>query len=192
MTEDDVRALLASAAGPEPGAPPVEQIVRAGRRRARRVRITQVAGTVTAVAAVATAVWWGVHPQDGPLLAATPTCPAVVPEGVLPAWARGGFSAPEPVMPYVLGERGEIVAILWPDLAAPPPAGHANKILWVAREPIVEPFTITARLGTAVVTSTVQTGPGPSTFDVPGPGCWTFDLRWGRNQDTLVLPYSAG
>jgi hypothetical protein len=96
------------------------------------------------------------------------------------------------VLPYVLGQRGEIVAILWPDLAAPPRAGQNNKILWVARDRGPEPLAITARLGSATVTTTVQGGPGPSTIDVPGPGCWTFDLRWGTHQDTLVLPYRAG
>jgi hypothetical protein len=192
MIEDDVRQLLATAAGPEPEEPPVERIVAAGRRRGRRLRIVQVTGTVAAVAAVASAIWWGVHPQDGPLLAAAPACPAVVPAAVLPVWARAGFTDPAPTMPYVLGERGEVAAILWPDLVAPPREGHNNKILWVAREHTTEPFTITARSGTDSVTTTMQQGPGPSTIDVPGPGCWTFDLRWGTHQDTLVLPYGAG
>lgn len=165
----------------------------AGRRRARRVRFAQVTGTAAAVAAVAVVVWFGVYPQTGPsLFAAAPTCPAVVPAAVLPDWARGGFTEPEPVQPYVLGQRGEIVAILWPDLAAPPREGQNNKILWGARDRGPEPLTITARLGSATVTTTVQGGPGPSTIDVPGPGCWTFDLRWGTHQDTLVLPYRAG
>lgn len=197
MIEDELRRLLAIAAGPEPGAEPgavpVEQIVGAGRRRAARMRFAQVTGTAAAVAAVAGAVWFSVHPQAGPsLFAAAPTCPAVVPVAVLPDWARGGFSEAEPVMPYVLGQRGEIVAILWPDLVAPPQDGRGNKILWVAREHTAEPFTVTARLGTTTVTTTMQQGPGPSTIDVPGPGCWTFDLRWGTHQDTLVLPYRAG
>ena len=193
MIEDDVRHLLATAAGPEPGAAPVERIVIAGRRRARRVRFAQVAGTVVAVVAMATGIWWGVHPQEGPsMFAAAPSCPAVVPSAVLPEWARAGFSDAGTAMPYVLGERGEVVAILWPDLVAPAPDGRNNKILWVTREHTTEPFTITAHLGTATVTTTMQQGPGPSTIDVPGPGCWTFDLRWGTHQDTLVLPYTAG
>jgi len=193
MIEDDVRHLLATAAGPEPGPAPVEQIVGAGRRRARRVRFAQVTGTVAAVAAVAADIWWGVHPQSGPsLFAAAPTCPAVVPAAALPEWARAGFSEAGMTMPYVLGERSEVVAILWPDLVAPAPEGRNNKIRWVVREHTTEPFTVTARLGTATVTTTMQRGPGPSTIDVPGPGCWTFDLRWGTHQDTLVLPYGAG
>ncbi|MGI5127005.1 hypothetical protein ACQEVB_09355 [Pseudonocardia sp. CA-107938] len=186
MTEDDIRALLATAAGPDPGPVPVDRIVAAGRRRARRVRIAQLAGTVAVVAGIAGAVWAEV--PDRSLPTAASTCSPVEP-AVLPDWARGGFSEPEPVMPYVLGERGEIVAILWTDLHAPAPAGRTNKILWVAKDHSPEPMTITARLGTTTVTSTMQQGPGPSTFDVPGPGCWTFVLRWGRNQDTLVLPY---
>ena len=178
MIEDDERQLLATA--------PVEAIVDAGRRRARRVRIAQVAGAVSAVAVLAAAIWTGVHPQ------AAPTCPAAVPATVLPGWARAGFVEPETVMPYMVGQRGEVVAILWPALAAPPRDGHTNKILWVAREHTTEPFTITARLGTTTVTTTMQQGPGPSTIDVPGPGCWTFDLRWGTHQDTLALPYGTG
>jgi hypothetical protein len=46
-------------------------------------------------------------------------CPAAVASAVLPDWAHSGFSDPVPSAPYVLGDRGEIVAILFGDLAVP-------------------------------------------------------------------------
>jgi hypothetical protein len=65
-------------------------------------------------------------------------CRAKVLVGVLPVWARGGFSDPQPRMPYVLGRARKIAAILWADpLQLPPPRDHNNKILWVSHGPSV-------------------------------------------------------
>jgi hypothetical protein len=38
----------------------------------------------------------------------------------------------------------------------------------------------------------VAEGPGPSTLDLPAPGCWTLDLRWADRTDTLRLSYLPG
>jgi hypothetical protein len=122
-------------------------------------------------------------------------CPAVVASSVLPVWARSGFSEPMPSAPHVLGDRGAIVAILFGDLAEPQRADRGNKILWVARDDAGAPLTITATLGAddpAPVVQTLSDGPGPSIVDLPAPGCWTFDLRWGAQHDTLRLPYAPG
>ena len=111
----------------------------------------------------------------------------------LPTWARTGFSPPTQRMPYVLGDRGDIVAILWADhdpLSAPPRADRNNKILWAS------PYGGTLRIeatrdgSSGTVVRTVDGGPGPSIIDLPEPGCWTFDLRWGGHHDRLRLGYA--
>jgi hypothetical protein len=106
-------------------------------------------------------------------------------------------------MPYVLGTRGDIVAVLWArhdPLVTPAPPGRNNKILWVSRLPVPVGSTleITARrlIGGAAVgpvqQRTVQGGPGPSLIDMPAAGCWQFTLRWSGHTDTVDLPYAAG
>src|SRR5687767_14724683 len=70
----------------------------------------------------------------GPDATATPTtsrvptsgCRTTYPARLLPPWAREGFTAPRPSVPHVLGDDGDMVAILWDSqrpLAAPPVAG---------------------------------------------------------------------
>jgi hypothetical protein len=114
-----------------------------------------------------------------------------VDRGVLPEWARTGFSESDPKMPHVLGRAGEITAILFGDpLASPPRPDRANKVLWVARE---TPLTytrlaITARQGDRTVTRNVDLG--PSYVDLPAPGCWQLTLTWAGHEDTLDLAYT--
>ena len=101
-------------------------------------------------------------------------------------------------MPYVLGDGGDIAAIVWVShhpLVVPPAAGKNNKILWVSRVGSVDgPLQIQAQLaGTGQkVTRTVDGGPGPSVIDLPSPGCWSFDLTWGNHHDHLQLGYASG
>ena len=114
----------------------------------------------------------------------------------LPSWANVGFDPPTQPMPYVLGDRGDIVAILWSDhdpLSAPPRADRNNKILWVSRT-FGAPLQIQAKLTGSGQTATrsVAGGPGPSIIDLPAPGCWSFDLTWGDHQDHLQLEYAPG
>ncbi|MEA2459108.1 MAG: hypothetical protein QOC95_2080 [Thermoleophilaceae bacterium] len=63
------------------------------------------------------------------------TCSSVVSKGLLPVWARTGFSDAKPRATHVLGRAGSIAAILFGyPLHAPPSAkGRQNKILWVSR-----------------------------------------------------------
>jgi len=98
----------------------------------------------------------------------------------LPTWARAGFTPPDQPVPYVLSDRGDVVAILWADhdpLVAPPVAGRNNKILWVPRvaSPVGTPLQIRATLTSTGMTATraVDGGLGPSTIDLPAPGCWS-------------------
>jgi hypothetical protein len=105
-----------------------------------------------------------------------------------------GFSPPDQAMPYVVGDRGDIVAIVFGDpLLAPPDKERSNKILWVSRVPEQpgSPLKIEARLdgsGTPV-TREVPGGPGPSGIDMPKAGCWHLTLRWSGYVDRLNLRY---
>jgi hypothetical protein len=100
-------------------------------------------------------------------------------------------------MPYVMGDRGDIVAILWAEhdpLTAAPAAGRNNKILWVGRVSSEGSLHIRARLlgSDRSTTRTVEGGPGPSIIDLPAAGCWSLDLTWGRYHDHLELEYAPG
>jgi hypothetical protein len=138
-----------------------------------------------------------------PALAATraTACRPAVQRGVLPPWARAGFSAARPRMPHVLSAAGKLTAILWADpLLSPPTKTHNNKILWVARA-TTDPgsdLRISAqrmqgsRAVGAPVARRVMGGPGPSIIDLPAAGCWRLTLRWSGQVDTLDLRYASG
>jgi hypothetical protein len=125
-------------------------------------------------------------------------CRSAVQTGVLPVWARSGFSDAQPRAPHVLGRAGDIVAILFAQpLRAPQPAGRTNKILWVSRLPFALDANLrisaqrmigTRRAGSPVV-RTIRGGPGPSIVDMPRPGCWRLTMRWSRHADSLDLEY---
>jgi hypothetical protein len=127
-------------------------------------------------------------------------CRSAVKTGDLPDWARGGFS-PGASVPYVLGDGGDIVAVLLGDpLHAPPLPGKESKILWVARvgtdpAPTGQPtnLAIEARLANSdlVVTREVAGGPGPSIVDLPQAGCWNLSLSWAGHKDSLAVVYQA-
>src|SRR5215470_7995436 len=74
--------------------------------------------------------------------AASNGCAGQPPVSPLPVWARSGFSPADQAMPHVMGEAGNIVAILWAShdaLHSPPLQDRRNKILWVSRIPLVAP-----------------------------------------------------
>jgi len=188
------------------GAPPTAAIVRRGLARRHRARVRTATGAAVAVAAlpvlgvgaVRLARPQAASPPAATIAVSSPApapagCTAVVPSRVLPAWARTGFSDPEPSEPYVLGDRGDIVAILFAQpLQAPPSADHNNKILWVPRVWTGSgPFVIDATLVGTTVTARrqVEGGPGPSIIDLPQAGCWQLHLRWGTLEDSLQLRY---
>jgi hypothetical protein len=113
-----------------------------------------------------------------------------VDRGVLPTWARTGFSDAQPKIPHVLGERGQITAILFEDMTS---GDREKKVLWVARDPWTgtTDLEITARDGEDVVERTVAGGPGPSGLELPHAGCWRLTLRWAGREDALSLRYGA-
>jgi hypothetical protein len=102
-------------------------------------------------------------------------------------------------MPHVLGEQGNIVAILWARrdaLHSPPLANRANKILWVSRLVLRPgaPLTIRAVLNGTGRTAerTLPYGPGPSYVNLPAAGCWTLNLSWSGHRDRVELRYVPG
>jgi hypothetical protein len=101
-------------------------------------------------------------------------------------------------MPHVMGEAGNIVAILWADrdaLHSPALQDRTNKILWVSKTQFagLGPLIIRATLAGSARTATVSVpgGPGPSIIDLPAPGCWTLQLSWSGHTDQLKLRYVA-
>jgi hypothetical protein len=198
----------AAAAGDRAGES--EALIKEARRRRRR---RWIRGTVAVLLAAAGATTWVL--LDGPagppraanVTASRPAtadaCAAAIAYGPLPTWARMGFHPPTMAMPYVLGARGDIVAVLWArhdPLVTPAPANRNNKILWVSKtpDPTGAGLQITARRligGTAagpVQERTVFGGPGPSIIDMPAAGCWQFTLRWSGHTDTVDLAYASG
>jgi hypothetical protein len=153
----------------------------------------------TAACSAAALLAAGAAASGAPHASPAPCRPHVV-AGVLPTWARTGFSDPRPQMPYVLSRNGRIAGILWANPLSSPPAGdHSNKILWISHYPDrpTSDLRISAqrmrgsRAVGAPVGRTVTGGPGPSIIDLPRPGCWRLGLRWSGRVDTLDLRYVA-
>ena len=117
-------------------------------------------------------------------------CEVDVAPAPLPGWARAGFAPPDHAVPYVVGERGAILGVLFGQpLSAPPAPDRANKILWVTRDPHpAGPLTITAVLD--AVNREIPDGPGPSLVDLPAPGCWRLTLAWAGHTDRVTVAYT--
>ncbi|MFZ0386042.1 MAG: hypothetical protein WAL22_10285 [Solirubrobacteraceae bacterium] len=176
--------------------------------RFRRPRLASMAailsGLVTAGVAVAAIALLG-HDHRGDRAAALGehratvlACRSAVRIGVLPVWARAGFSDARPRMPYEVGASGRIAAIQWGALNSPASHNHNNKILWVSHvfthpgsslRIRAQRMTGTRRDGSAV-RRTVLGGPGPSIINLPAPGCWRLTLRWSGWTDQLDLQYT--
>jgi hypothetical protein len=159
---------------------------------------SRVASLVVAVAAAAVAPAAAGAPAPAGSSSAPAHCHSVVHHGVLPTWARTGFSDPRPRLPHVLGRSGEIAALVFGyPLRSPPAKDRSNKILWVSRRDVrpLSDLRIRAqrmegrhRVGRPV-TRVVVGGPGPSGTDLPVPGCWRLTLRWSGRTDELDLRY---
>ncbi len=133
-----------------------------------------------------------------PATAAGSPCDARIDTGVVPVWARAGFSDPKPRIAHVLGARRDIVAILFGyPLLSPPSKLRNNKILWVSRRKLTPLSDLRIRAQRMVgsraagqpVVRMIAGGPGPSIVDLPAPGCWRLTLRWSGYTDTLDLAY---
>jgi hypothetical protein len=193
IDEREVVALLRAATDDiaVPAVPTRDLAAAGNRRRHRRWAVASVA-VATTVAAVAVAVPWALG-SERPSTAAGASCVDPVPSRVLPEWARTGFSDPRPSMPYVLGDSGDIAALIFADpLTSPSAPDHGNKILWVSRVEDDSSLHITATLPDGTTATRVVDGaPGPSIIDLPKPGCWHLALRWGDHSDTMSLAYVA-
>jgi hypothetical protein len=125
-------------------------------------------------------------------------CHSAVRHGVLPTWARTGFSSPRPRLPHVLGRSGEIAALVFGyPLHAPPLEDRSNKILWVSHRAVKRGSDLRIhaqlmrgrqRVGRPVV-RVVAGGPGPSGINLPTAGCWRLALQWSGRTDHLDLQY---
>lgn len=178
--------------------PPVTDLVTGGlargqRRRRRRLQTTVALVAVVALGGAGAAVLNHETDNSSTTAVAGSSCHSVIRTGVLPTWARDGFSDAAPAMPHVLSTRGNVTAILFGTLTSPPAADHNNKILWVSQVAPEDagPLLIDAvRAGTTrKVRREVPGGPGPSIIDLPQPGCWHITLRWGDYHDTIDLAY---
>ena len=184
---------------PDIAAAAAHQLVSYGRKPRRAVRpYAAIAACLVGVLAVAI-VYAVLRPNARPdHTAASPAgtaCAGAVVTGVLPVWARAGFSEASPVMPYITGKHDEIIAVLFTNpLRSPSAKTRYNKILWVAKDHGTGPLIIHAQLeGTKQhTTRTVPGGPGPSIINLPEPGCWQLTLTWSGHHDTLAVPYAAG
>jgi len=155
-------------------------------RRFSLIALAAIAG-LAATAASAPAADSGIQP-----------CRSIVDRGVLPTWARGGFSEKQPRMAHVMGRAGKIAALVFGEpLQSPPGRDRNNKILWVSRADTVSMSDLRIHaqrmrgiesLGKSV-TRKVAGGPGPSIIDLPAAGCWRLTLSWSGRTDTLDLQY---
>ena len=162
-----------------------------------RRRAVLVLALVVLFGVVVVLVAWA---ADGRSQHQASACKSRVVRGVLPVWARAGFSEPKPRMPHVFSAAGKLTAILWADpLLSPRPKNHNNKILWVARvaDSSGSDLIISAQrmIGSTDVGSPVARkligGPGPSIINMPAAGCWRFTLRWAGQRDSMDLTYAA-
>ena len=154
--------------------------------------------TLRWIAALLAAGTVAVAPAAAARSSTAPACHSVVHHGVLPTWARTGFSAPRPRLPHVIGRSDEIAALVFGyPLRSPPLEDRGNKILWVSRRAVkpLSDLRIRAqrmegrrRVGRPV-TPAVVGGPGPSGINLPAPGCWRLTLRWSGRTDELDLRY---
>ncbi len=141
-------------------------------------------------------------PSSAPASSRELPCDTAVTTGPLPEWARQGFSPPDVPVAQVRGVGGEILGVVFGNpLRAPNVAGHGNKILWVTNRASTSQRPATAQDPDLRIHATlngsdlevdrvVEGGPGPSSVDMPEPGCWTFTLEWSGQVDQLAVPYS--
>ncbi len=204
MDTDEFIAATMRRVAASPVPPPPATLTPAPTRRWFAPLVAAAAAGVVALIVVAASMVSSHRSEVSPHAEATSrtspqtatACRVDYPPKPLPQWARTGFTPPDQPVSYVLGDRGDLAAIVWAThhpLVAPQSVRKNNKILWVARIGVAEgPLQIRATLASTgqTVTRTLPAAPGPSTIDLPAAGCWSFDLKWGSHQDHLVLGYA--
>jgi hypothetical protein len=113
----------------------------------------------------------------------------------LPVWARAGFTGDGSDYPHVFSEHGDLIAVLFaypPRSTQDPQTG--TKILWISRLPQQpqQPLRIEATLDgtTTPVLRQLPGGAGPSSVQLPQPGCWRLRLIWSGHEDRMTLQFS--
>lgn len=204
--DGSLRAHFRDLAGRAPHDPDLATTIHRRARRRAAVTIALTASsvvTVVAVVLVVGAAVLGAGRTDevaGPPAdthAAVSAC-AAVDTGPLPSWALSGFSDPTTTPPFARSASGDLVAIVFADPLQSPPStdGAQSKVLWVTRMPAqaTDLLSITAPLENSdrLTEIDLDQPPGPSVVDLPAPGCWLMQLRWGTHTDTIALRYQAG
>lgn len=172
--------------------PDLAAAARRGVRQHRRLIAGPIAVSV-AVLLVLGVGWVARSPGMGSASPGPSACQPLLTTPV-PVWARAGFTGTT-YPPFAYSASGNLVAIVFGDpLTAPPANNHNNKILWVARAGSPGDLVITGHLEGADRTARIDTGasPGPSIVDLPAPGCWHLNLRWGDHTDTIDLRWAPG
>jgi hypothetical protein len=195
--EDALPTVLGELADGAPHDSDLADRVRSRSRRRRMLTAGPIAA-VLAVTAVVGAVWLGrpAAPDGTPNVGGdAPSACRPLDTGPLPVWARAGFSNPTG-NPFTMGTKGDIAAVVFAaPLRAPAAPDTSNKILWVARETPApgDRLVITGTLEGSTLRHTValDTAPGPSGVDMPQPGCWHLELRWGTNTDSVDLRWEG-
>jgi hypothetical protein len=191
--EHDLPRLLADLADRAPHDPDLAAAVRR-RARAHRRRWVGLAAAAALVVAAGSGALWQQH-RDGEQVATVVSDPcrdASTPRE-LPPWATAGFTDPRPVATYATSVTGDLVAITFGPLTSPPEPGRNNKVLWVSQVAVAGRLQLHATLEGTDVTAdvVVPNGFGPSTVDLPRPGCWRVEVTWDGGRDQIWLPYAA-
>jgi hypothetical protein len=150
-------------------------------------------GAITVLGALAAVLMAGAAPPSATAVAPR-ACHPTVHSGIIPGWARGGFSAPRPRMPFAVSRHQRMAALVFGfPLLDPPDPRRANKILWVShaagpghRLRISAQRMDGRRRAGAPLQRTVDVG--PSTVNLPA-GCWRLTLRWSGRSDQIDLRY---
>lgn len=120
--------------------------------------------------------------------------------GGIPQWLDSAGSNNNPsTLPYVIAHPPMAAGFLF---AYPLRSGHrenpTNKILWLVRTPrngsnlTIDGHPLGGTTPIVHIVRPADSSPGeiyPSVVDVPSPGCWEFDLHWGRSHAQIELNY---
>jgi hypothetical protein len=82
-------------------------------------------------------------------------------------------------VPWTYGSPPDAIAYVW---TTPLVAGATNKVLWVVDGSPNSFVVIGTPQGEAEPVVSVLGG--PSTLDLPVPGCWSFTMRWLEGEST--------
>ncbi len=174
-------------------APHDPELARTVRQRAQRRRNGWLAASAAAACVLGAGVVLERGRDDGGVTQLVPeqaarACDGTPTVGVLPVWARTGFSEAEPVMPYVRSRSGRVLGILFGSWSLGENGRPSTKILWVWDDgPSAAGLRVSAQrdgVG-AVVTEGLPEPYGPSITELPTSGCWRLTFSSPTWSDTI-------